>query len=207
MSLTRAHTVFAGLHETGVNDLVEAFYTARPRHFNYRSSPTVPGPPAAASAWTAMPPIPFPGTGGIHWGVQFELPRLDFSPNCFSVRTTFTLTVLCGSKRDQRDQERAGGTTPLRTRLELWAVGRAIGRYFGGGAGEVTFEVDEVELVDVAPGSLESVLECLVKSLLGAALANVRLPFQALTAGAFSLALAEGPVLEDDQAKLWGNIV
>ena len=31
MSLTEAETVFAGVHEAGVNDLFEAFFTARPR--------------------------------------------------------------------------------------------------------------------------------------------------------------------------------
>lgn len=223
MSLTQTDTVFAGLHESGANDLVQAFFTARPRYFNYRSSPLVPGPPAAASAWTTMPAIAFPGVpGGIHWGVQFDLPAIDFSPdstggmppplslgaNRFSVRTAVTLTVLCGQRRGQRDPDKpAGGSTPLRTRLELWAVGRAIGRYFGGGAGEITFEVDDVELVDIKPDSLESVLECLLKSLLGAALANIRLPFRVMTPGPVTLALTRGPALEDDQAKIWGTIL
>ena len=220
MSLTQADTVFAGLHETGANDLLTAFFTARPRHLNYRSSAAIPGPPAAASAWTTMPPIAFPGVpGGIDWGVQFEVPAVDFFKDStggmpppltlptdrFSIRTRVTLTLMCGPRRE-RDPDKQGGSAPQRSSLEVWAVGHVVATYFGGGAGQITFRVDQVEIVDIAPASLETLLECLVRLLLNAALANVRLPFKAVNGGAFSLALARGPTLDDDQGKLWGNV-
>lgn len=42
--------------------------------------------------------------------------------------------------------------------------------------------------------------------MLQAALANVQLPFDALSVGAFSLILLRGPEIEDDQVKLYGDV-
>jgi hypothetical protein len=224
MSLTETEEVHAGLNESGANDLLTAVFTARPRLLNYRSSPLVPGPPAAASAWTTMAPIPFPGIpGGIDWGVQFSIPIVDFHPdsggglpaplvlgaNRFSLRTTVTLTLLCATRRGDHDPDNPkGATTPIRVKLELFGIGHTTAVYFGTpGSGEITFDVDAVEIVDIAPDELETLLECLIRMLLDAALGAVRLPFSAVTAGAFAFALVRGPELEDDQLKLYGNVL
>jgi hypothetical protein len=224
MSLTEAQEVHAGLHESGANGLLTAVFTARPRLLNYRSSALVPGPPGAASAWTTMSPIPFPGVpGGIDWGVQFAIPEVDFHPDStgglpppltlpatrLSLRTKVILTVLCGTRRERHDQDnRRGAVAPLRAELELFGIGHATAAYFGSpGNGEVTFDVDNVEIVDIAPEELESVLECLIRMLLDAALGAVRLPFTAVTAGAFAFALLRGPEVEEDQLKLYGNVL
>jgi|Tabmets5t2r1_1033131.scaffolds.fasta_scaffold01757_5 hypothetical protein len=222
MSLTEAEEVHAGLHESGANDLLTAFLTARPRLLNYRSSPLVPGPPAAASAWTTIPPLPFPGVpGGIHWGVQFDLPEIDFHPDTaglpppltlgaqrFALRTTVTLTILCGTRRREDPEQPSSAVTPLRAQLKLFGVGHANAVYFGTpGQGEITFDVDAIEIVDIEPVQLEAVLECLIRTLLDAALGNVRLPLEAVTAGAFAFALVRGPEIEDDQLKLYGNVL
>jgi hypothetical protein len=224
MSLTENAEVHAGLNESGANDLLTAVFTARPRLLNYRSSPLIPGPPAAASAWTPMPPIAFPGLpGGVGWGVQFSIPVIDFHPDTigglppplvlgagrFSLRTTVTLTLLCGTRRGEHNPDDPKAVvTPLRVKLELVGIGHTNAIYFGTpGSGEVTFDVDAVEIVDIAPDELESLLECLIRMLLDAALGTVRLPFQAVTAGAFAFALVRGPEVEDDQLKLYGNVL
>jgi hypothetical protein len=224
MSLTETEEVHAGLHESGVNDLLTAVFTARPRLLNYRSSPLVPGPPAAAAAWTVMPPIGFPGIpGGIDWGVQFSVPVIDFHPDSsgglpaplvlaagrFSLTTTVVLTLLCQTRRGSHDSDKPrSAVTPLRAKLEVYGIGHTNAVYFGTpGSGEVTFDVDAVEIVDIAPDELESLLECLLRMLLDAAVGTVRLPFQAVTAGAFAFALVRGPEVEDDQLKLYGNVL
>jgi hypothetical protein len=224
MSLTEAEEVHAGLSEGGANDLLTAIFTARPRLLNYRSSPLVPGPPAAASAWTTMPAIAFPGLpGGVGWGVQFSIPKIDFHPDSsgglppplvlgvqrFSLRTTVTLTLLCATRRGQHDPDNPGAAvTPLRAKLDVFGIGHATAVYFGTpGSGEITFDVDAVEIVDIAPPELETLLECLIRMLLDAALGTVRLPFNAVTAGAFAFALVRGPEVEDDQLKLYGNVL
>ena len=114
------------------------------------------------------------------------------------------------SKRGQQnpDDPKGGAVTPLRTRLELYAIGHADALYFGApGSGEITFGVDAVEIVDIQQATLESLLECLIRTLLDAALSSVHLPFAAISAGAFRFALVRGPEIEDDQLKLYGNIL
>lgn len=66
--------------------------------------------------------------------------------------------------------------------------------------------VDAVEIVDVAPNELESVLECLILMVLRAVLNNVRLPLRALRAGAFNLTIQRGPEVEESQVKIYGTV-
>jgi hypothetical protein len=224
MSLTETEELHVGLNESGANDLFTAVFKARPRLLNYRSSPLVPGPPASAAEWTAMSPIPFPNLpGGIGWGVQFDIPVIDFHPDSsgglppplvlgvgrFSLRTTVTLTLLCATRRGEHDPDNPkAAVVPLRVRLGLFAIGHANAVYFGTpGSGEVTFDVDAVEIVDIAPPELETLLECLIRMLLDAVMSTVRLPFSAVSAGAFALALVRGPEVEDDELKLYGNVL
>lgn len=177
MSLTESEEVHAGLHESGVNDLLTAVLTARPRLLNYRSSPLVPGPPVAATAWTTMAAIPFPGVpGGIDWGVQFDIPKVDFHPdssgglppplvlgaNRFSLRTIVTLTLLsagpavvCMTRTTRRKRSLRFGSSLN------WSESVTLTPCTSGPleAAKITFGIDAVEIVDIAPDRLESLLE------------------------------------------------
>ncbi len=222
MSLTETERVFAGVHQDGVNDLLTAIFTARPRYLNYGSPLFV---PATTATVTQIPAIPFPGVpGGIHYAILFTIPRVDFHPDDssgasplppglgqFTLTTTVRLVVACTGR--QRDP--TGATThvpppsvvPLVTALQVIARGRPDVRFFGPpGSGDVGLVIEQVEIVDISPDSLESVLECLIRMMLQAALANVRLPFSALSMGAFQLVLVRGPEVEEDQVQLYGNI-
>jgi hypothetical protein len=215
MSLTEAETVFAGVHEAGVNDLFKAFFTARPRFLTYATPGLV--PPAAP--FTSVPAIAFPGIpGGIEYRIKFEIPTVDFAPDSSSgtsplqvgsgqlnIRTKVTITVGCYRYFDDTGKDRQGTVVPISTSLEVWARGKPTVTYFSPGNGEVGFSLDEVEIVDITPDSLESVVECILRMILLAVIRNIRLPFNTLTAGAFSLALLRGPEIEDDQVKIYGN--
>jgi hypothetical protein len=74
------------------------------------------------------------------------------------------------------------------------------------GNGAVRLRVDAVELVDIKPETLESVLECLIRMLLDAALSQMWLPLPALRAGAFELILQRGPDIEQDRVKVFGDV-
>ena len=97
--------------------------------------------------------------------------------------------------------------TLLKATLDLWAVGVASATITGPGTGFITFEVSKVELVDVTPDPLESVLECLILSMLQGLLTNVQLPFSGVTVDMFTLSLTRGPETETDEAKLYGDIM
>ena len=66
--------------------------------------------------------------------------------------------------------------------------------------------VDAIELVDLEPNELESVVECLLLQILRAVLASVRLPLTALRAGAFELVPTAGPLVQDDQIEMFGTV-
>jgi hypothetical protein len=223
VSLTEAEHLFAGLHETGANDLLRAFFTARPQHLNYRTSPAVGPVPASATAWTTIPAISFPGVpGGIQLAIQFSIPTVDFDPDTlgvppplvfaageFSLRTTVTLAVLCGSRRGDGDPDRQGQTFALqRAVLQIVGLGRVRVQTFGPGTGELSFELEAVEIVDITPNDLEALLECLILQLLRGVLSTVRLPFSGIpVAAGLTLLLQRGPEVENDQVKLYGDAV
>lgn len=220
MSLTETEHVFAGVHESGINDFMRAFLIARPRHLNYGSSFFVPVTTAAA---TNVPPIPFPGIpGGIQYAVRFSIPRIDFHPDSsgganplplgsgqLGAHTKVRITVGCGRwdyEHHATDKPATVSFVPIHTDLVVWARGKPTVVYYGPGVGQIGFDLEDLEIVDILPDTLESALECIIRMILQAVIANVHLPFHALTLGAFSLALLRGPEVEDDQIKLYGDV-
>jgi hypothetical protein len=223
MSLTEAQEIFGGVHEDGVNDILRAIFTTRPRYLNYGSVGFV---PATSVNVTQMPSIPFPGVpGGIDWAVQIDIPIVDLHPETaglppelnmgpeqISVQTTARVCIACDSSRSkgdkgQRDKKHhyPGKLNARCFEVKVFAIGHAE-RDFGFDGESLVIIVDAIELVDIEPNEIESVIECLLLQILRAVLANVKLPLEALRAGAFSLTLVRGPEVEEDQAKIYGNV-
>jgi len=90
--------------------------------------------------------------------------------------------------------------------LAVFAVGHLQHVLTSGGEDAIALAVDAVEIVDIAPPAVEAVLECLLFMILQAVLAEIRLPLRALRAGAFSLSLTQGPLIEDNQIKARGVV-
>jgi hypothetical protein len=216
MSLTLGDTVMAAVHENGVNDFMTAFFNARPRHLVYGTPAFVPATTVSATSISAMS---FPGVpGGIDLLVVFSPPTVDLHPDSsggasplppgpgeFAIHTKVRLTVAC--KRARRPNEHETAFEPISTSLELFAAGAPLVNVFGLGAGEIRFHLDRLEIVDIKPDSLESVLECLLLMMLRAALLNFRLPFSALSIGFVKLILKNGQLIENDQVKVFGDVV
>ena len=229
MGLTQAEEVFGGITETGINDILDAFFHTRPRHLRYGSPGFVSTTTVASSS---MPAIAFPGVpGGIDWSVRLAIPRVDLFPQTtglppelslntgqLSISTAVTLCVSCDKKRgrqpdnpDNPDGKDPGrGDQPPRDRvngtcftLKVFAVGH-IERTVGPDAVRVI--VDSLEIVDIEPNGLESVIECLLLQILRAVLADVRLPLTTLRAGAFSLTITRGPEIAGDELSAFGNL-
>ena len=221
MSLTRTEHILAAVHEDGINNFLRAVFQARPHYLHYGTPSFVAVTTVSATAISA---IPFPGVpGGIQYRIDFAIPRIDLFPDStggasplplahgqFSLHTAVQVTVGCAEwdttpghgDRDQRQPK----VTPITTKLDVWAYGGLDVRVFGPGVGDIGFVIDAVDIVDITPDSLESVLNCLIRMMLLGALTNVRLPFHALSAGAFRLVLTAGPIIEDDQVKVFGTV-
>jgi hypothetical protein len=154
-------------------------------------------------------------------------PELTLGPGQFSARITAELCLDCGRiridpkppRQKPADHGRENPPThdvppddrhPLREvtccRLEVFIVGHIEHVMSSTGEDAIAFAVDAVEIVDIKPEEVESVLECLLFMILQAALAQIRLPLSALRVKAFSLALTAGPLIEDDQIKARGNL-
>lgn len=236
MSLTEAQSVFAGVNETAINDVLTAFCTARPRYLAYGSPAFV---PVTTIAETTMPSIGFPGVpGGINWRLRLSIPRIDLfkqsmplppqltlNPGQFSAEITAELCIDCRrikidpkpprpKERDEREKDRdpkeKDDRHPISEltcfKLELFVIGHIEHVLASTGEDAVAFAVDAVEIVDITPDALESFLECLMFMILQAVLAGIRLPLPALRAGAFQLSIVTGPFIEDDQIKVRGNV-
>jgi hypothetical protein len=216
MSLTAADTILAAIHEAGINDFLTAFFNARPRHLVYGTPGFVPVTTVAATSISAMS---FPGVpGGIDLLVAFDRPVVDLHPDSsggssplppgpgqVAIQTSVRLTVGCKRARDQKGQE--SQFTPISTQLKLFALGHPVVSVFGPGSGEIRFSLDQLEIVDIKPDSLETVLECLLLMMLRAALLNFKLPFSAFTIGFITLVLKNGPLIETDQVKVFGDVL
>ncbi len=232
MSLTETEEVFASIHEDALNDLLSAFCSDRPRYLVYGSPAFV---PTTTVAETTMPAIAFPGVpGGIQWRIRLTTPHIDLfkqssplppelslAPGEFSASVGVELCLDCRRiKIDPRpprgkpgerqpDDRRPDDRHPLEEltccKLELFAIGHLQHVLTSTGEDAIALAVDAVEIVDIKPGEVESLLECLLFMILQAVLAEIRLPLRALRVGAFQLTPIVGPLIEDDQVKMRGN--
>lgn len=236
MSLTESSGVFAAVHESSINDLVTAICETRPHLLSYGSPAFVPAssvsetqmaaiafPGSGGIQWHVSFKIP-----------QIDLydedvplaPELTLEKERFSVSTAVQLCVDCpkmhheepdphepdphhGDPREQdpREPDKPVGKAenPICTFLEIQAIGHLVDTTTGGQRA-IGFGLDAVEIIDITPDSLESVLECLIGQMLRAALAQIRLPLSALRAGAFTLTPTEGPLIELDRVLARGNL-
>jgi hypothetical protein len=213
MSLTGAYHIFAGLDQQGTNKALQAFFGVRPHYLHYGSVPFV---AASSVSVTQVPPIAFPGVpGGIPYAIDLTVPAVDLyppdsslppplalGPDQLSIETEVTITLGCMAGTVGRDRN----ITPVRTTLKVIAIAHPVSHYFSPGVGYVSFQVDQVLLEDVAPKSLQAVLDCLLEMILNAVLADVQLPFDLIDAGFVKLALEAGPDIKDDQIKIWGDV-
>jgi hypothetical protein len=167
----------------------------------------------------------------IQWRVRLGIPKVDLfkqssplppelslGPGQYSARLDVELCLDCRRiridprpPRDKQDDRRPNDKGhPLEEvtccKLKVFVVGHIEHVMAITGADAIALAVDNVEIVDIKPDELEAIIECLLFMILQAVLAEVRLPLTALRAGAFQLIPVVGPLIEDDQVKMRGNV-
>jgi hypothetical protein len=105
--------------------------------------------------------------------------------------------------RDDRD-DWGKARNPVCCKLGVHAVGHLVSTWVGGQQA-IGFALDSVEIVDIEPNALESVLECLLLMILRSVLATLSLPVTALALDAFTLTPTEGPLIDVDRVFARGD--
>ena len=202
MSLTQAQHIFGGVDEAGINDLLRAFFTARPRYLTYGTPQLVPATTVQA---TSVAAVSFFGLN-IEFMITCDpIPTVDITPggagstaltpgvNEFTVRTTLNFTVAINNL------PRIVGSLAVLGLCEPFVA------VSSPGTGQIGITLKRVEIVDITPDPVESLIEALALGILQTVLGTVRLPFNTLTMGAFGLILLAGPTAETNQIKVRGN--
>lgn len=155
-------------------------------------------------------------------------PELHLDPGQFSVATKLRLCVDCDERRDDQGGDRGDHRpdhgdhdrepddkpddrpprgkvrNPHCCSLRIFAVGHLVPTTTAGESA-VTFALDGLEIVDITPDDLETVLECLLTVILRAVLRTIRIPISALRVGAFQLTPTQGPLVETDVVVVRGD--
>ncbi len=218
MSYTQTHHLFAELSEEGANDLIEAFFKARPHYLTYGSWPLVSATTVNETqvAAIAAPPLL---TSPIPFKVSFSIPAVDFYPqdapmpelallpNQFSLKTSAEITILCGADVVRGNGHERDGRLgqEIHCGFDLYAVGRVVNRFTSQGQC-VGFEVDDLDIQDIKPDCLEDILNCILCQAINNVLQDFNIPLPMLSAGAFALVLEQGPQVGKDEVDAWGTL-
>jgi hypothetical protein len=162
---------------------------------------------------SGVPGVP----GGIAYAVDLTLPVVDLyppdgplppplvlGPDQLSLTTEATITIGCTA--GQSSDGKRGQVMPVSTVLDVTAIGHPVSVYFSPGVGYVRFQLDQVLIENVAPPSLQAVLDCLLEMILSAVLSSVELPFNIIDVNFFKLILEAGPTIADNQIEIWGDV-
>jgi len=207
MSLTGTDGLFAGVHENGINDFINAYFGARPRFLKI-------GTPLFVSATTVdqtrIDPIDL--GGGIHFMLELTPPKLDLhpstngfalapGPNEFSLEIKAKLTVACIKQQRDKPDDRKDFPTES-TDLAVCARGSIVRN-----GNLLKLVIDEVEIKDIQPDSLESVIECILLQVLQGALAGLCIPYSQVNLQIGTLTPGPAPVIADNTLSVSANLV
>jgi hypothetical protein len=105
--------------------------------------------------------------------------------------------------RDDRD-DWGKARSPMCCKLGVYAVGHLVSTWTARHQA-IGFAVDSVEIVDIEPNALESVIECLLLMILRSVLATLSLPVHALELDAFTLTPSQGPLIDVNRVLARGD--
>ena len=211
MSLTGTSGLFSAVHEDGLNDFIQAYFGSRPRYLRIGSSPFVNSTTVSGTHVDAID-IGGGSGGGVHFLIELEMPVLDLhpdtkgfalppGPNQFSLEIKARLTIICRKKR-QRQSEKEPSSENLSTDLAVCAQG-----HIERSGSRLNFVIDNVEIKDIHPDSLESIIECILRMVLNEALEDLRLPYQSIFIKIGTIVPVGSPSISDDQLKASANFI
>jgi hypothetical protein len=209
MSLTQNFHLFGGISETGLDNFLNVFFTARPHLLAY-------GTPAFATNQdlvTLISTASLPSfLNELQALLQLSIPTVDIAPpdapgeilppavGQFTVFTNADLTVLCGANSDKR-----GGHTISAT-FSLAALCAPVVSDSTPGTGSIGVQLIDLKIVGIEPTPLEQIVECILSAIVRWAFDQVKIAFNVFTIDGVSLTLQQGPLAQDDQIEVRGDI-
>jgi hypothetical protein len=207
MSYTQEQTLYAAVHENGLNDLFKAFFGVRGHYLEYSTPAYTQGlTPAMA---TAMPPIILNLSGffqlDIEYLIKFSIPMVDIVPapitgildpgsNQFRIKSGVKLEMMINTI------QLFSVTVDVFGKCEPVVVSSTPG------TGSIGIKLKQIEIVDLPP-PFEDIAELILFPILKFALAAAHIPFNTMTVGAFVFQLLQGPLADQNLLKVRGNVV
>jgi hypothetical protein len=229
MSHTQAEHRFAGLHQTGANDVLQSFFRARGHHLLYGTFPYL-WPPINTSSQTALPVItiviPNPSnplvTVNIAFKIKFTIPTVDINPDT-PLNPAIPFTPLNPPQSGMAGEFRFKTTAHLQNLLVLinfqpipipplpqipvfglcepFATNSS-------GVEAIGITVKQVDVGIPLPPQLAwlgGILNQLMLIVLQNIFSKIQIPLTLLTAGLFDISLQVGPLAEKDQFEVRGT--
>ena len=140
---------------------------------------------------------------GIHFMIDLETPRLDFHPdtfgfalppgqNQFSLEIKDKITLLCRKERREGKDKVPDGNT-ITTELGICGIG-----HIERTDNFLKFIIDDVEIKDITPDSLESIMRCIIRMVIDEALADLLVPYEAIFIQIGTLDPVGAPTIRDN---------
>ncbi len=195
MSFTQAKHLFAGVNEVGFNELLKAFFTARPRHLHHVTPPFVTA--TNSQGVTVHPSLTFFGAS-VDYELHFTLPVVDINPDNGALTAPGEFTALTQVSGNVQ----LFGLPPMPIpSAQMLGVCEPVVTVSQPGTGIIGINVKSVTLTPPLPGLLNAGLVYVLQMILG----DVKIPYHTLTVGAFGLSLLVGPKSENNQIEVRGN--
>ncbi len=197
MSFTQAEHLFAGVNELGVNELLRAFFTARPRHLHYATPPFV--TTANSQSVSINPTLVYFGVT-VDYELDFTLPTVDINPDNGALTAPGEFTALTQVSGNLLSPFL--GTQPLPIpSVQALCVCEPVVTVSQPGTGVIGINVKSATFTPPLPWPLDAGLLYVLQAIL----ANMQFPYNTLTVGAFGLILLVGPKSENNQIEVRGN--
>jgi hypothetical protein len=213
VSYTQEQTLYAALHENGLNDLFQAFFGVRGHYLEYGTPFYVPATTSAAMA-THLPAIQIDLLPlfflNIEYDLKFSIPAVDIFPVAnptalppeigtpvigdFVIRTRLTFKSIIN------------GSPLVSASVDVFGLCAPIVISSAPGTGAIGINLKKIEFVDL-PQPLEDIAESVIFLILKFALAAVHIPFNTMTVGAFVFQLVAGPQANNHSLNIRGDVI
>jgi hypothetical protein len=195
MGFTKSHEIYAGIHESGINDALKAFYNARGHIFN-RGSPYFVGPDT--SQQDQLPPVmigPFP----LHWHARLSLPQIDLHPKTAPLSTLPLAPGQFGAEATLTVDAMFITPPAVQFQLQLFLTGHLLQL---SGPPAIGFAIDQLQTQPAIPPVLLPLFQFVVIPLINGAVSGFVIPISALSFG--PIHYTAGPDIHTDGTHLYG---